>query len=483
MDTLKIKTKFIQRIFWVLAVNFGIISMLVLTIILSEDSDSGGYALLLFLFALYSSTFPFIYLLFSRYRIKRLYQLYIFNPQQSYGPMYDWYIETTIAICRHAGMKKLPEIAVYQDHDLNAFATGRSKNSSLIAVSTGLLEKMSPDGIEGVIAHEVAHIMNGDMVTQTLVQSTLNLFISIILFPLTIFRWLLYFSHNHKNAWVYTLYIYIEAIISTIIFFLASLITKAFSRSREFQADLLGSQLTHPHKMIQALNELGGGAVIAPAHKANAANLFNGSASFLDIFSTHPSIKRRIQFLQRQTVDVSKKQDSFFSWKAITTAVVASLATFIGTQMFGEKEVDWGTFLHRDDTKSQISVFDSSTNQNLLTDKEAMEQFMQDYSESMVAAINSNDYSIVEPYIKTGSTLEHAQKKLITHLASKNITEEVNVIELQDTKQISETLYHVISFESIYVISPTSTKLTEYTWVYELEVDNGQAQLTDIKQY
>ena len=86
---------------------------------------------------------------------------------------------------------------MYDSNDNNAFATGRSKNSSLIAISTALLYEMTPDAVEAVIAHEIAHIVNGDMVTQTLLQSFLNMIVSAIVLPLTIYRWISYSPESH----------------------------------------------------------------------------------------------------------------------------------------------------------------------------------------------------------------------------------------------------------------------------------------------
>ena len=100
--------------------------------------------------------------------LKKAYQLIVLEDDKHYDEYIEWYRDTTYALAQKAGMEEIPEVAIYESSDPNAFATGRSKNSSLVAVSTALLYKMTPEAVEAVIAHEVAHIVNGDMVTQTL---------------------------------------------------------------------------------------------------------------------------------------------------------------------------------------------------------------------------------------------------------------------------------------------------------------------------
>lgn len=316
---MKIKTNFLKRFFWIFLINLSIIATLLF--LYKEDS-----IVVIPFFLLYAFTFPFIQLLFSRWQVKRLYNLHVFEPNYSYGPKYDWYVQTVHKISRHAGMDKMPEVAIYESDDPNAFATGRSKKSSLVAVSSSLLETLSPDAIEAVIAHEIAHIMNGDMVTQTLVHATLNLLISILLFPLTICRWALLFVTENETVWVYYIFIFIESIIRTIGFFFANLIIKAFSRSREFQADLLAAKLTSTGKMVQALRELDHSAIISPRYEANAANHFNGVHRFTELLSTHPTSEKRIAFLQRKRFQNKDQQSNRFSWKIGIAVSIAAVA-------------------------------------------------------------------------------------------------------------------------------------------------------------
>lgn len=284
---------FLKRFLWFGMLNAAVVlTLLVLT--------KGQFAAYIPFLLLYSCTTPFISLIFSKFFVKKAYNLFILEDDMEYDEHLEWYRNTTYSIAQKAGMKVMPEVAIYESDDPNAFATGRSKNSSLIAVSTALLYEMSPEAVEAVIAHEVAHIVNGDMVTQTLLQSFLNMIISVIVLPFTIYRWITYFVMDRDTAWIYLLIWIIESIISFILLFLAGLISNKYSRQREFKADHLASQLTDPSQMILALQQLDGGAIIEPKHKKYASLQFNGQSRFWDLFSTHPSIERRIKYLEKE---------------------------------------------------------------------------------------------------------------------------------------------------------------------------------------
>lgn len=224
----------------------------------------------------------------------------------------------------------MPQVAVYESDEPNAFATGYSRRSSLIAVSTGLLETMDDGAVEAVIAHEVSHIMNGDMVTQTLIHSSLNLFISIILFPLTLYRWIFIFVAERETQWVVNLYIFFESIIRIVFFFFAGLISKAYSRRREYQADLLAARLTSPQKMIQALRALENETYFDPRYKMNAAQHFNGRQAIAALFSTHPTTEKRISFIMQKNYRVNDQKPMTFSWKiASFVSVLALLFSYV----------------------------------------------------------------------------------------------------------------------------------------------------------
>lgn len=279
------------RVLWLVLLNVMVIAMVF--IFLGKDAIS----IIPFLI-LYSCIMPFIGLLMSKSQLKKAYELEVLDPNYKYGDKRDWCVRTTYSCAQKAGMEVMPEVAIYYADDINAFATGRSKKNSLVALSSGLLNTMSDEAAEAVIAHEIAHIVNGDMVTQTLLQSTLKMLVNLVMLPLIIIKWgLIFFGTRGSELMTWVVY-FIQIIASTVLLFLAGLVAKMFSRQREFKADDLASQLTSPHSMIQALSELRGGAVLTQDQKPYAAMQFNGMKSWADIFSTHPNLERRIKYIQ-----------------------------------------------------------------------------------------------------------------------------------------------------------------------------------------
>jgi heat shock protein HtpX len=206
-----------------------------------------------------------------------------------------WLISTVKTLADRSGIK-MPEVAVFEGAP-NAFATGAFKNSALVAVSTGLLESMTKEEVEAVLAHEVAHIVNGDMVTMTLIQGVVNTFVVFLA------RVVGYFvdgmlSKNNDNRGPGIGY-YITVIVCQILFgILASVIVSWFSRQREFRADAGAAKLLgNKQPMINALARLGG---IEPGElpKSMAAAGINDKPGFAALFSTHPPIEQRIAALQ-----------------------------------------------------------------------------------------------------------------------------------------------------------------------------------------
>ena len=181
----------------------------------------------------------FFSLFASKAMAKRMTGMVIIDPQTR-DPYQRKLVDTVHEISRRARLPKMPEVGIYQSPDMNAFATGPSKSNSLVAVSTGLLEKMSEDEVEGVLAHEVAHVANGDMVTLTLIQGVINAF---VLFLARFIAEMVASSQSEDSSesgsgqgnyflyWV--TYIGLQLIFSV----LGSMVVSYFSRSREFRAD------------------------------------------------------------------------------------------------------------------------------------------------------------------------------------------------------------------------------------------------------
>ncbi len=205
-----------------------------------------------------------------------------------------WLIDSVRKLSQRAGIA-MPEVAVY-DGEPNAFATGASRNAALVAVSTGLLQSMTKEEVEAVLAHEVAHVANGDMVTMTLVQGVVNTFVVFLSRVVGYFVDRAISKDNNSGQGIgYT----VTVIVSQIVFGIAaSVIVAWFSRHREFRADagaakLLGS----PQPMMNALARLGG---VAPSSlpEGMASLGISDKPGFMSLFSSHPPIEQRIAALR-----------------------------------------------------------------------------------------------------------------------------------------------------------------------------------------
>jgi heat shock protein HtpX len=214
---------------------------------------------------------------------------------QPSNPTEVWLMNTVASQAQRAGIA-MPEVAVYEGAP-NAFATGATKNASLVAVSTGLLQSMTHEEIEGVLAHEVAHIANGDMVTLTLIQGVVNTFVVFLA------RVVAYavdsFLRRDEESNGPGIAFYVTSVICDLLFGLvASIIVAWFSRQREFRADRGSAQIMGtPRPMIAALRRLGG-IEQGDLPKNMAASGIAGGG-MLSLFSTHPSCEERIAALQR----------------------------------------------------------------------------------------------------------------------------------------------------------------------------------------
>ena len=206
-----------------------------------------------------------------------------------------WLMNTVAAQAQRAGIA-MPEVAVY-DGAPNAFATGATKNASLVAVSTGLLQSMTHEEIEAVLAHEVAHIANGDMVTLTLIQGVVNTF---VVFLARVVAYLVdSFIRKDEESSGPGIAFYVTSIVCDLLFgLLASIIVAWFSRQREFRADRGSAQIMGtPRPMIAALRRLGGMEQGDLPKNMAASGIAGGG--MLSLFSTHPSCEERIAALQR----------------------------------------------------------------------------------------------------------------------------------------------------------------------------------------
>lgn len=205
----------------------------------------------------------------------------------------QWLFDTVKRLADRAGIA-MPEVAIYEGEP-NAFATGAFKNSALVAVSTGLLQSMNKEEVEAVLAHEVAHVANGDMVTLTLIQGVVNTFVVFLARVIGYVVDKAIFKNEREVGIGY----YVTSIVCEILFgILASIIVAYFSRMREFRADAgAADYVGNPKPMINALARLGG---LAPGElpKSMAASGISGGPGFMALFSSHPPIEARIAALQ-----------------------------------------------------------------------------------------------------------------------------------------------------------------------------------------
>ena len=205
-------------------------------------------------------------------------------------------VEIVSRIASQAGLKT-PEIGIYDSPEVNAFATGWSRNNSLVAVSSGLLSEMSPAEIEGVLAHEMAHIANGDMVTMTLIQGVVNAF---VIFFARIAAFAVQKAMGRDNEAIGGFaYLGLSILFEIIFGILASTIVFAFSRWREFGADAGGAKFVGKRNMIAALQKLQKLTHrIDPSQKSFATLKISDRPGFAKFFSSHPPLEKRIEVLE-----------------------------------------------------------------------------------------------------------------------------------------------------------------------------------------
>ena len=206
-----------------------------------------------------------------------------------------WLVDTVARLAERANLP-MPEVAIY-DGEPNAFATGASKSNSLVAVSTGLLQGMTKEEAEAVLAHEVAHIANGDMVTMTLIQGVVNTF---VIFISRVVGYLVdsFLRRNDEQSSGPGIGYMVTSMICEVVFgVLASVIVAWFSRQREFRADAGAAQLMRtPVPMQNALRRLGSLHTEALPQNMAASGIAGGS-SWMALFSTHPPLEERIAAL------------------------------------------------------------------------------------------------------------------------------------------------------------------------------------------
>jgi heat shock protein HtpX len=289
-----------KRILLFLATNIAILVVLGITLqLLGVESllDEQGIGLNLEALLIYSLILgmggSFISLALSKWMAKRLTGAQVI--EQPSNASETWLVETVRRLAQASGIG-MPEVAVFDAPEPNAFATGARRNSALVAVSSGLLRYMNKDEVEAVLAHEVSHVANGDMITLALIQGVVNTFVIMLsrVIGHVVDRVVFKTERGHGPAF------WITSIIAQIVIgILASLIVFYFSRQREFRADAGAAKLTGPEKMISALERLKGGAAAELPDQMAAFGISGGVRTGLaHLFATHPSLDDRIAALK-----------------------------------------------------------------------------------------------------------------------------------------------------------------------------------------
>jgi heat shock protein HtpX len=285
------------RIFLFIATNIAIIALISVTFsllgfqgLLAENGVDLDLTALLVYSALIGFAGSFISLFLSKFMAKK--SMGVFIIEQPQNETQAWLVRTVKRQAEQSGIG-MPEVGIFDHTSPNAFATGWNRNNSLVAVSTGLLDVMSKSEVEAVLAHEVAHVSNGDMVTMTLLQGVVNTFVIFLsrIIGHTVDRVVFKVERGHGPAfWI------VSIVCEIILGFLAHIIVMWFSRHREFRADAGAAKLVGKQPMINALLKLQQPQRQADLPDEVAALGINGKVKSL--FSSHPPIDARIAALK-----------------------------------------------------------------------------------------------------------------------------------------------------------------------------------------
>ncbi len=287
-----------KRVFLLIVTNFAILAVLSVTMqllgidrALTNETGLNLQGLLVFA-AMFGFGGAFISLFISKWMAKKSTGAHVIEVPSNMTER--WLVDTVRRQAERAGIG-MPEVAIYDAPDVNAFATGWNKNNALVAVSTGLLNKMSQDEAEAVLGHEVSHVANGDMVTLTLIQGVVNTFVIFISRVIGFFvdRVLLKNEKGEGPGF------FIATLVAELVLgVLASIVVSWFSRQREFRADAGGASLAGREKMIAALERLKGNHEQTALPAQMSALGISGGGAIMKLFMSHPPLDERIAALR-----------------------------------------------------------------------------------------------------------------------------------------------------------------------------------------
>ncbi len=290
-----------KRIVLFLATNLAVIAVLSVTLRLlgvERILDEQGVGLDMNSLIIFAAVLGFggslVSLFISKWTAKRMMGLRVIETPATAAE--QWLVNTVQRQAEQAGIG-MPEVAIYDGAEMNAFATGWNRNASLVAVSSGLLQQMDRAEVEAVLGHEISHVANGDMVTLALIQGVVNTFVIVLsrVVGHLVDRMVFKTERGHGPAF------WITSIVAELVLgILASIIVMWFSRQREYRADAGGAKLAGRTSMINALAKLGGVQQTEGLPDQLAAFGIAGGKGLGDLFRTHPRIEDRIARLREQ---------------------------------------------------------------------------------------------------------------------------------------------------------------------------------------
>jgi len=298
-----------KRVFLLIAVNVLVmISISILLNVLGVRPYLTAYgldyeSLMVFCFV-WGMGGAFISLGLSRIMAKMLMGVKVVDPATR-DPDLSALVQMIHQHARAAGLPKMPEVGIYESMEVNAFATGPTKSRSLVAVSRGLLTRMSSAEVDGVLAHEISHVANGDMVTMTLIQGIVNAFVMflarVIAFAIT---QAMRSRDDRGSATSGFMFPMITFVLEIVLMFFGAIVVASFSRWREFRADAGGARLAGRDRMIGALQKLKRNhELVDPSAQPSlqAMKIHGKTSGFMALFSTHPPLDERIRRLEMMT--------------------------------------------------------------------------------------------------------------------------------------------------------------------------------------
>lgn len=260
----------------------------------------GNLLVVCFVFGMVGSL---ISLFISKWMAKRTTGTEIIDPNAPRNQAEVWLLQTVADLAQRSNIK-MPEVGIFPSYQPNAFATGWNKNDALVAVSTGLLERMNKDELRAVLAHEIGHVANGDMVTLSLIQGVVNAFVMFFARVVGDFIDRNILGNEEGSRWGY---FFIVMVLDIVFGVLASAIVMWFSRYREYRADEAGARLAGKEAMISALLRLQDTVDMPDAmpKEMKAMAIAEGKSegfSLAALFQTHPSIEQRVEALRKLNI-------------------------------------------------------------------------------------------------------------------------------------------------------------------------------------